>query len=129
MNNNEEIKLIDIQLVATLLYFVSLSISFLITYNDKLNLEKKDKILSDKLNYFLSVFNRSFVVIISLMFLYINYKNKKLATNKNEEIWPFNLQIVASEMSLLAAIIVLYVVLCSQDNNYTIISGVENPNL
>ena len=40
MNNNstkeDEIKLLDIQIIATVIYILSLFISYIITYNDKI---------------------------------------------------------------------------------------------
>ena len=49
MNNNstkeDEIKLLDIQIIATVIYILSLFISYIITYNDKYEIlnNKRDK--------------------------------------------------------------------------------------
>ena len=65
----------------------------------------------------------------ALAFLFINYENFKITKQKGENTDNSYLQIVASEISTLATIIVLYVVLKSAGEDYTIISGVENPSL
>lgn len=124
---DREIELLDLQLVATYIFVGSLLISILLTYNDKIKKKENRQILTDKENQFLSIFNRSLVVILSLVFLYINFEGKKIGNLKNEKMTPYNLQIAASELSLISSLIVLYVVLIS--GNYTIISSVESPNL
>lgn len=114
-------KLTNYQLIATFLYIISLFLSIILTYNDK------SKILDDKKARFLSIFNRVFVVSLTLTFLYINYKGKELAKENSQNLSAFNLQIMASELSVLASLIVLYVVISSSD--YSLVAGAENPNL
>lgn len=125
--NNEETKLLDIQLIAISFYIASLFTSFIITYNDKLRTENKETILSNRTVNVISISNRVLIVILSLVFLYTNYKDRENAKNQNQPLEPFNLQIVASEITVLAALIVLYVVVTSE--NYSFIIGAQNPNL
>lgn len=133
MNNmqekNDEAHLIEIQIIATVLFIVSLIISLLITYNDKQSVENKKPLLTNSQAANLSIFNRLFVVILTLVFLYVNYKSRENAKKDNEELWPFNLQICASELSLLATVIVLYVVIQTSGEQYAIVPGINNPNL
>ena len=125
---NNEIKIINIQITATILFMFSLFISLIITYNAKLKLQNS-KILNNNIENYLLVFNRIFVVFLSLIFLFSNLQNKKLAKEKepNKSLDSFNLQIEASQLITLAAIIALYATV----NNYSsnAISNVENPNL
>ena len=123
----KELNIINIQIVATYIFIFSLIISLLLTYNDKLDKINKKTIFNKKQTYKISIFNRILIVVISLVFLYTNNSNRKIAKDKGININPFNLQIIASELSLLAAIIVTYVVITSGE--YSIISSVENPNL
>lgn len=125
--DNEEARLLDIQLIATLIFIGSLALSFYLTYSDKIDVLYDDPLIPDENYYKLSVFNRFLVFILSLVFLYTNYKNKQLAKSRNEPIEPFNLQITASNLNILAALIVLYVVITS--GNYSIVTSVGNPNL
>ena len=133
MNNmqekNDEAHLLEIQIIATVLFIVSLIISLLITYNDKQSVENKKPLLTNSQAANLSIFNRLFVVILTLVFLYVNYKSRENAKKDNEELWPFNLQICASELSLLATLIVLYVVIQTSGEQYAIVPGINNPNL
>lgn len=123
----EEVRLLDIQLIATVIYILSLFISIALTYNDKLDVLNEKTLFNEKNTRNLSVSNRVFVVILTIIFLYINYKNIDIAKKKKKNLSPFKLQVTASELSTLASIIVLYTVLTSGE--YSIIAGSENPTL
>lgn len=127
--NKEEITILNIQLITTVLFISSLIISILLTYNEKLRLEKKQTILNKKNNNNLSFFNRIFSVILALIFLYTAYANKKIAIKKQEPLDSYSLQITASQLSLIAALIALYIIIKSQGEDYTIIANIENPSL
>ena len=126
MYKNEE-KIIDIQIVATILFIVSLTISLLLTYNDKYKTKYGKGFFNNETNYKISVLNRILVVILSFVFLYVNYSNKEIAKNKGQKTKPFQLQIMASELSILAALIVTYVVINSGE--YSLVTSIENPGL
>ncbi len=129
MDKEKEVKLLDIQLIATILYIVSLIISISLTINDKQITKKKKSIFTNNQAKNLSIFNRIFIVGLTLTFLYISYQNRDIAKKEKKKIWPFDLQMYASELSLLATIIVLYVVIETSGEQYSIISGIENPSL
>lgn len=128
-NNNNEIKLLDIQIIASALYIGSLLISIILTYNDKQITKKEKTILTNKEAANLSVFNRAFIVILSLVFLYTTYQSRENAKKENQKIWPFDLQLCSSELSLLATVIVLYVVVKTAGERYSIVPGINNPSL
>ena len=123
----KEINILNLQNIVTLIYIASLIISIYITNNDKDCLINTDKKHPDTIK--LSIFNRTLVVVLTLVFLYISIQNRKIGISKGKNKGLFNLQIMASEFTLLSTIIVLYVVIKSAGNNYTIISGVSNPEL
>ena len=129
MDKEKEVKLLDIQLIATILYIVSLIISISLTINDKQITKKKKSIFTNNQAKNLSIFNRIFIVGLTLTYLYISYQNRDIAKKEKKKIWPFDLQMYASELSLLATIIVLYVVIETSGEQYSIISGIENPSL
>ena len=126
---DKEIKLLDFQIILTVIYVGSLILSIFITYNDRIELSDNINIFSKKQAKNYSIFNRILVLVLTLAFLFINYENFKITKQKGENTDNSYLQIVASEISTLATIIVLYVVLKSAGEDYTIISGVENPSL
>lgn len=125
----KEVELLDLQLLTTVIYIGSLILSSFLTYNDRQALLKETTIFSDKQARNYSLFNRFFVLVLTLSYLYISYENRKIAKQKGEKLDSFNLQVIASELSTLATIIVLYVVIQSSGESYSIISGIENPSL
>lgn len=129
MNNlkEKEVKLLDLQNLTTTIFIISLLISIYITTIDKKSTINPNVKYPDTSK--ISVFNRTLVVILSLSYLYISYGNKKIATQKGQKTNLFNLQVIASEISLLSTLIVLYVVIKSYGENYSIIAGSGNPNL
>ncbi len=126
---DKEIKLLDLQIVLTVIYIVSLVLSIFLTYNDRIKLSDNKNIFSKKQSKNYSIFNRVLVLVLTLSFLFINYENYKITKQKGEKLDNASLQILASEISTVATIIVLYVVLKSTGEDYTIISGIENPSL
>ena len=122
-NKQEEIDIINIQLIALLVALVSAIISILITYYQKLDLEEKNNI--DPKNIFnLTLFNRILIIILSFVFLYVNYKLYKISKKEGENLKPYILQIIASLLTIIASIIALYIVSLSTKEN---IVDIENP--
>ena len=128
-DNTNEVKILDIQIIASILYIVSLGISVLLTYNDRQVTLKKKPPLTNKQAANLSIFNRLFIVILSLVFLYATYQSRENAKKQKQKLWSFDLQMTASELSLLATIIVLYVVIETAGERYSIVPGINNPSL
>ncbi len=125
----KEIELLNIQIIATIIYLGSLILSIYLTYNDKLLLTKNKKILTEEQSNTLSIANRIVVVVLTLIYLYISYSNIKIAKEKKNKLKPFILQLMGSELSTLSTIIVLYAVLLTSGSQYSIVAGVENPTL
>lgn len=123
--NNKEKKLLEQQLLTTVIYVFTLFISISLTYNDILNLDNK-KIYSDELAEKIGISNRAIALILTLSYLYINYQNREIAKEKKKDLRFANLQLTAGSLSTIAAVIVLYVVINS--GRYTVISA-GNPNL
>jgi len=126
---NNEVQLLEIQIIASILYIASLCLSILLTYNDRQIAKKEKTLLTNKQAANLSIFNRVFIVVLTLVFLYTTYQSRENAKKGNQKIWPFDLQMYASELSLLATIIVLYVVIETAGEQYSIVPGINNPSL
>ena len=124
MDKKEEIKAIDIQLIALFLVLISSFISILITYNQKLSLEKKETIFNSKESFNITLFNRVFIVVLSLVFLYVNIKLYNISKEEGEDLKSYTLQIIASILAILSGLIALYVVGLSTKGN---VVDVENP--
>lgn len=124
MNKEEEIKAIDIQLIAISFLIISGIISFLITYNQKLNLEKRKTIFNSKDSLKITKFNRILALILALVFLGVNIKLYDISKDEGENLKSYTLQIIASILVVISGIIALYVVTLSETET---ISDVENP--
>lgn len=124
MNKEEELNAINIQLVALIIVLVSTGISIAITYNQKLNLEKKKTIFDSRESFNITLFNRILIVILSFVFLYVNIKLYNLSKEEGEDLKSYILQIIASVLAIISGLIALYVVGLSETQN---IVDVENP--
>ena len=72
----------------------------------------------------LTIFNRLLILVLSLIFLYVNYKLYKISKKEGEDLKPYILQIIASILTIIASIIAIYIVSLSTKEN---IVDVENP--
>lgn len=124
MNEKEELNAINIQLYTLIFFLVTTIISVLLTYNQKLSLEKKKTLFSSKESLKLTLFNRKLIIILSFIFLYVNIKLYNISKEEGEDLKPYTLQIVASVLAIVSGLIALYVVSLS---NTETVADVENP--
>lgn len=127
--NSKEVNLLNIQLWTTVIYVGSLIISIALTYDDKQKTQNRNGLFSKEQSNKISIFNRSLVLLLTFAYLYVSCNNLNLAKQKNQRTWPFQLQLFSSELSTIASIIVLYVVLKTSGEQYSIVAGIGNPNL
>lgn len=127
--DKKQADLLTLQIITTIIYLGSLSLSIFLTYNDRLSFVNKKQVLTEQQSNTLAISNRVLVVVLTLVYLYISYQNFNIAKTKDVSLKPFALQTVGSELSTLSTIIVLYAVLLTCGGQYSIIAGVENPSL
>ena len=108
--DKEEIRNVNIQFYTLFFSLLSIIISIILTYNDKLSTKGKTSFLGKKSNYNLTLFNRILILTIAIAFLYVNYKSYMNAKTKEKKLKSYELQILASLFTLIAASISLYVV-------------------
>lgn len=122
----EETRLLNWQLILSSAFIFSIIISLGLTYNQLLKHKKQKTIFSSSEEQIILKINRIIAIIISIGFLLINTKDKKVkqaygtCNEKNA-----NLQIGASVFTLIASAIVLYVAFSSEGG----ITDVENPEI
>lgn len=121
----EESKLIVAQIILSLILLFTTIISISLSYNFLMKLEKKETIYSSSKSYDILVFNRFLMFMVSLIFVYINIRDKNVKIKYNSEDEFADLQILASVLTLMAALIVLYVGVKSGAN----IISEENPTV
>ena len=123
-HKKEERDAINIQLIALVATVITAIISIIITYNQKLEIEGKDTLFTPKDSLKITLFNRKLILILSFIFLYVNFVLLKISKEEGEDLKPYNLQIIASILIIVSGIIALYVVSLSTTEN---VSDVENP--
>lgn len=122
----EELKLLNYQIITTILFIISLVISIFLTYDEKQELLNKERIFSETFDKYLNLFNRILALSIIVFILYINFQDYQLGKQKRSNSAPLRHQIYASVFSVISALIVLYVVIENWKENPNITS-IENP--
>jgi magnesium-transporting ATPase (P-type) len=122
--DKREIEAVNIQFYALIFTLISSIISIIITYNQKRELKGKDPMFSGKEIFNITLFNRILILVLSFVFLYVNYTLYEISKEQKEDLKPYKLQLLASTLVIVSGIIALYVVSLSNTEN---ISDVENP--
>ncbi len=126
----KEIQILDIQIIATVVFILSLVLSIILTYDEKLKLQKNKGIFTGQQSRRISLFNRIVVVILAVVFVYGNYVTEKIAeARKKSNVKYLKLQLLTGEISLIVSIIVLYIVYKNQENENFNVADTENPTL
>lgn len=126
----KEIEVLDIQIVATIFFIISLIISTILTYDEKLKLINGKGIFESKQAQKISLYNRILVVILALAFVYGNYVTEKIAeARQKNNVKYLKLQLFSGELSLIGSLIVLYIVYKNQGNENFGVADTENPTL
>lgn len=122
----DERDLLKQQMITTGIYIICLVVSLALTYDEFLR-KDNNKLFSDKTAHNIAITNRIIILVLTFSYLYINFVNREIAKSNDSNLTFFNMQLNASTLSLISAIIVLYVVIKSGD--YPIVSSEENPTL
>lgn len=124
----KEIQILNLQLTATFFFIISLIVSMILTYDEKLKI-LGIRFFSNKQALRIALFNRILIVILALSFVYGNYVSEKIAEARGTKTKSLKLQLFSGELSLLSAIIVLYIVYKNQQNADFDVADTENPIL
>ncbi len=128
-DDNSGLVLLDASLIGTGLFIVSLFISMSIIYDEKQKRLNKTRLYDDKMVPKISISNKWLVVVLSIVFLYINYISTNREKEKGGNTSNLNLQVIASILALIAAIIALYTTGESSDAGDVDVVDIENPEL
>ncbi|MBQ8892231.1 MAG: hypothetical protein IJ068_05190 [Bacilli bacterium] len=106
----KELKLINGQIIGILLFIISLLISLLIIYNEKLIKLNKPYFFTNHESLNITLINRILLVILGIYFVYDAIERKKLNNTDS------NLQIIASLLALAASLVILYIIIINYNN-------------
>ena len=123
----EQLFIIDGQLIASILYILSFVATIIVIINQrKLALNKKGFLTIEESQIIITL-NKIFILLLLLLFVYLNYKSIKLAENTNQNTNSLNLQMISSIISLVPALIGLYVVITDFRATTFQTAEIENP--
>lgn len=125
-SQNEQLSIIDGQLIGCILYIISLVASIIIILNQRKRALGKDEFLTTEESQTIALLNKIFILALILWFLYLNNKAKNFATNTSQDTSALELQIIASIISLIPALIGLYVVITNFSNTNLQTAEIEN---
>lgn len=124
-----KINILDGQMKASTLYIIFLIISISLTYNEKLELLNQKTLYTRKQAANIGVLNRTLALGLVLYYLWANRELIKIADANNSDSSGLRTQMIASELSVLAAIIVLYVVAKDYNSSTYGVSQITNPEV
>lgn len=124
---SEQLFIIDGQLIGCILYIVSLVVSITIILSQRKRALGKEEFLTPEESQTIALLNKILILALILWFLYLNYKAKNLATDTNQNTSSLELQIISSIISIIPALIGLYVVITDFSNTNLQTAEIENP--
>lgn len=124
---DEELKLLYIQLFGTALFAINLAISFYLTYeeirkrnNQEVDVERDNKV---------SLISRTIATISILIFLYVSIKNYEIAkVEQKSDLELFRNEVIISILSLIAGLIAIYNTI-KKVNGSLSEADIENPQV
>lgn len=127
-NHFSELEILDAQILGTIGVVVSVVISLFIAYNQRLLLTDEEPILDQQSSSDLALWNRIFLTLVILWFLYFSYDTLIQAKEKNKDVDIASLQFLAAVLALVVSLISLYVLLKTRGSQDTLtnIIGEEN---
>ena len=125
-NKNKEIKLFNLSIIAITIFIITLLISLLLNYNEKLKLENKKLIFDEKQSIYISLINRTIVLIIALYFIYNSYIRQKI---DNKDDFNSNLELLGAFLAFISSFITFYIVFINLNNNKFDVSELEEPTI
>ncbi len=126
MNTTEkELKAINEQIVATILFLGTIIVSLSLSIDRRQKILNKKAIYSNEKAQNIAIINRIIVVFIVLIYLQIDKENLDITKEKQNQTNLANLQIIAELITLIAALIALYITYNSKTEDISI----ENPEI
>ncbi len=126
MNNNEkEIKVVNENMLATIIFIATLIVSLSLSYDKREKLKKNDGLFTKKQARRIAIINRTVVVIIALFYFQIDRETISVTSNKKGNADLLYLQAFIEFIAVITALVALYITIKS--NSETV--NIENPNI
>ena len=126
MNTTEkELKAVNEQIIATILFLGTIIVSLSLSIDRRQKILNKKAIYSNEKAQNIAIINRIIVIFIVLIYLQIDKENLDITKEKQNQTNLANLQIIAELITLIAALIALYITYNSKTEDISI----ENPEI
>ena len=126
MNTTQkELKAINEQIIATILFLGTIIVSLSLSIDRKQKILNKKSIYSNEKARNIAIINRIIVVFIVLIYLQIDKENLDITKEKQNQTNLASLQIIAEIITLIAALLALYITYNSRNEEISI----ENPEI
>ena len=118
---NNETKVVDIQLLGSILSIISFAITFILLYNQKLLKQNKKPLFSKK-----DTLNRLFVLAIVFIFLSANGIQLNIDRKKGEDLIYDYIDIFSNILTLIVSLLAIYTAFKAIENNDLSIDELED---
>ena len=126
-SNKEETSLVNLNIISSIIFILASLVSLGITFDEKGNLTKGKKYFTNKQVLNISFYNRIVIIVAVLISLYVGYKNYKSEEDKSVSKYKSGLLLSTNVLSVIGAIIILYVSYLNRQEQSLTASDVENP--
>lgn len=125
-SNNNDTYTIDLNLISSIIFILASLVSLALTFDDRGDLFGGKTFFSKKQSLDISYYNRIVIIVAVLISLYVGYNNYK---NEDEGVGKYKSGLLLSTnvLSVIGAVIILYVSYLNRQEQSLTVSDVENP--
>lgn len=125
-NKKEETFLLDLQLISSIVFILTSLVSLAITFDERGSVINGKRLFTKKQTLDISFYNRIIILIAILVSSYVGYKNYKSETEAKPK-FKSGLLLSTNILTIIGAIIILYVSYLNRQEQTLTASDVENP--
>ena len=126
-NKKEDAALVNLNIISSILFIICSIISLAITFDEKGTILKGKKYFSTKQALNISYYNRIAILVAVLISLYVGYKSYVSEDDNTIGKYKSRLLLSTNVLTLIGALIILYVSYLNRQEQSLTISDVENP--
>ena len=126
-DTNKDNKLIDLSILSSILFIFGSLVSLSITINEKRSINNQKKIYSKNETLNISFYNRILILVAVLISLYVGYNNYISEEDNTKAKYKSSLLLTTNILTVIGALIILYVSYLNKQEQSLTVSDVENP--
>ena len=125
-SNEEDVRLVTLNIISSIIFILASLVSLGITFDEKGNLVNGKRYFTNKQVLNISFYNRIIIIVAVLISLYVGYKNYKGESDGVGK-YKSGLLLSTNVLSVIGAVIILYVSYLNRQEQSLTASDVENP--